>query len=245
MTKIVNLALILGLVAVALAGCGGEAAAPAEEATSAVAADPESGEIYSSAALSTAYEGALPASSQLAVGTLMLEETGDAVTAEQAGALLPLWQAIESGSLQGDTEVNAVLRQIEGTMTAEQLAAIAAMQLTGETMRDWMQEQGMNPFPAGGPEGGPGALGSMSDEERAAMRATAQAGGMGGLGPGAGLSEEERATRRATAKASGLSFDPAQDRPFPGGGARPGRGQGQVTFLARSLVELLERRAGE
>ena len=36
------------------------------------------------------------------------------------------------------------------------------------------------------------------------MRATAQASGMGGMGQGAGLSEEERAAVRATAEASGM-----------------------------------------
>jgi hypothetical protein len=250
MTKLVNLTLILALIAAALAGCGGKTVAPAEEPEEAFVVEEESGETYTSAALDTSYEGALPASSQLAVGTFMLEGTGNAITAEQAAALLPLWQAIESGSLQGDAELNAVLKQIEGAMTAEQLAAIAAMQLTGEAMREWMQEQDMSFFPAGGESGpgggpgaGPGGLGNMTEEERASMRATRQAGGEGGFGPGGGpgaladMSEEDRAAMRATAEASGMTF--------PGGGARFGAGQGQVTFLAGPLIELLTQWAGE
>jgi hypothetical protein len=243
MMKLANLTLILILIAAALAGCGGEIVAPAEDPEEAiVVVKEESSETYTSAALNTSYEGALPASSQLAVGTFMLEGTENAVTAEQAAALLSLWQAIESGSLQGDAELNAVLKQIESAMTAEQLAAIAAMQLTGEAMREWMQEQDMSFFPAGGqggPGGGPGGLGNMTEEERASMRATRQAGGEGGFGPGGftDMSEEDRAAMRATAEASGMTF--------PGGGARFGTGQGQVVLLAGPLVELLTQRAGK
>ncbi|MFC2037621.1 hypothetical protein ACFLYD_06620, partial [Chloroflexota bacterium] len=144
---------------------------------------------------------------------------------------------IQGGSLQSDAETNAVLKQIEGTMTAEQLATIAALQLTFGEMGTWMQEQGMNFGRPAGAAGGQGAFADMSEEEREAMRATRQAGGEGGLGPGgfADMSEEEREAMRATAQASGMTF----------GGRAGGARRGQIAFLAEPLVELLTQRAAE
>jgi hypothetical protein len=213
---------------------------------------------YASEALDTSYEGALSVSNQLMLGTLLLEETEHAVTPEQATTLLPLWQALQGGGVAIQAEIDAVLKQIEGAMTQEQLEAIAAMQLTQEDMRAWMEEQGMG---GGGPGPGPGGPGGdISDEEREALRATMEAGGgFPGGPPGEGggemppematrqaefadMTDEEREEMRATMEAGGG---------FPGGGpggAGGGRGPGggrQANFLLVPLVELLEERAGE
>jgi hypothetical protein len=247
-----NLALVLLLVVGALAACGGGAApaadeAPAGDASSAAAqedlaqaleGDADSGG-YASEVLVVSYEGAMPASSQFALGIFRLEGTENAVTAEQAETLLPLWQAIQGGTLQSDAETNAVLKQIEGAMTAEQLATIAAMQLTFQDMGAWMQEQGVDFGPPSGAGGGQGGFGNLSEEERASMRATRQAGGEGGFpggGPGAfaNMSEEERASMRATAEASGFAF-----------GNRAGAPRGQLALIAEPLVELLTATAAE
>jgi hypothetical protein len=207
---------------------------------------------YTSEVLNTSYEGALSASDQLMLGTLLLEDTEHAVTPEQARTLLPLWQALQAGGVTAQAEVNAVLKQIEGEMTHEQLQAIAAMQLTQEDMRTWMEEQGL------GTQGGfPGARGDLTEEEREALRATAQAGGGmpgGGEGmpPGGGemppematrqaemanMSEEEQEAMRATMQAGGG---------FPGGaGGRGGPGGRQANFLLNPLIELLTQRAAE
>ena len=200
---------------------------------------------YTSSILSTSYDRALPVSSQLALGIYRLEETADAVTPQQARTLLPLWQALQSESLQSEAETNAVLKQIEGALTSEQLAAIADMQLTGESLGAWMQERGVNfglspeamaTRQAAG--GGQGAFGDMSQEEREAMRATRQAGGEGGFGPGGfgEMSEEDREAMRATAEASGMAF--------PGGG-RGLAARGQLSMLAELVIELLTERAAE
>jgi len=123
--------------------------------------------------------GGLGELNSLVLGTLKLEETADAVTPEQAAALLLLWQMIQSGTLQGAAETQAVIRQIEGVMTDSQIAAIEAMGLTFEDVQAWMQEQGieMPAPPAGG--GGFGAFQnpwatppgrSLSEEERSRLR---------------------------------------------------------------------------
>jgi hypothetical protein len=207
-----TIGLVLILVVGVLAGCGGGE-------TTSDSADESSSETYTSAALDMSYDGALAASSQLVLGTLKLEETANAVTPEQAATLLPLWQALQGG-VTAQAEVDAVLKQIEGTMTQEQLAAIAAMQLTQEDLRAWMEEQGVGMgggMPEGGGPGG-GPFGDMSEEERANMRATMEAGGMPeggrpGGGPFGDMSEEERANVRATMEAGGMPEG------GPGGGA--------------------------
>jgi hypothetical protein len=194
--------------------------------------------------LNESYEGALPVSSQLALGTFLLEGTETAVTSEQAQTLLPLWQVIQSGALKGEAETGAVLKQIEGAMTPEQLAAIAAMHLTSEDMGNWAQEQGVSlAGPGGGPpsvDGAPSAEGAaafppggMTEEGREAMRA-ARESDEGGFGPPEGMAEEQREAMRATAEANGMTR--------PGGAG--GMGGGQLAALAGSLVELLSNLAG-
>jgi hypothetical protein len=239
--------LVLALPIVLLAACA------SSEPTQAVE-EPVS-DSYTSAVLGTSYEGALSASDQLMLGTLLLEKTDLAVTPEQAKSLLPLWQALQGGGVTIQAEVNAVLKQIEGTMTQEQLQAIAAMQLTQDDLRAWMEEQGMGAGAPGPGGGGPGGGGNMSDEERQALRATAQAGGgFPGSGPGgsggemppematqqakfANMTDEERQAARATMQASG---------DFPGGaGGRGSSGGRQANFLLRPLIELLTQRAAE
>jgi hypothetical protein len=226
----------MGLIlAAALAGCGSQAPNTAAVATAGA---------YSSAALSTGYENALPATSQLALGILRLEGTDEAVTAAQAGELLFLWQAIGSGALQGDLETNAAWKQIERTMTADQVAAIAAMQLTSEDVTVSMQQMGpgmgapgvMGNPPAGANPGGAGGWGNLTDEQRAAMRATRQAEGQGAMlqgGPG-NLTEEQMAAMRATAEAGGVTFGAPQE-------ASSG---GSLTALTRAVAALLTQRAG-
>jgi len=233
MMKIWYVGLVLILVVGVLAGCGGEQATPAP-------ADESAGETYTSASLDTSYDGALNASSQLVLGTLQLEETDYAVTPEQAASLLPLWQALQGG-VTAEAEVNAVLKQIEGAMTQEQLEAIAAIQLTQEDLSVWMREQGMG---FGGQGRSPelqatrqaefGGEGMPSDGEMPPEMATRRA-------EMANMSDEEREAMRATAQAGGG---------VPGGTGAGGRGgaggrPGQFTILLNPLIELLTGRAAE
>lgn len=236
-----HLTVILILLAGILGGCGGglsvsEGEQASSDQTLEASADTES---YASAVLDTDYERALSASIQLGLGTFELKRTENAVTAEQAKTLLPLWQAIQRGSLQSDAETNAVLRQIEEAMTPEQLAAIAAMQLTRENLGAWMQGQGVAFDPPPGTDGNQNPFGNMSEEERAAMRATAQAGGgMPGRGsPLGNVSEGERAAMRATAEAGGVTFD--------SGRVPAGASSDQLAIVAAQVVELLTASAAE
>ena len=108
----------------------------------------------------------------LLVGTLKLEDTDQAVTADQAENLLPLWQAYRSLSTSqtgAEAEVEALLNQIQSTMTTDQVETIKAMNLTNTDLMNLMQSLGGGSmgrgtpdpqatpgfdFPAGGIQGG-------------------------------------------------------------------------------------------
>ncbi len=170
------------------------------------------------------FAGALTVQAQLALGTVRLEETSQAVDEAQAAELLPLWQALQTLS-QSDTtadiELQAVVNSIQDTMMPEQLAAITEMKLTEETMTALMESGelgfdrggrgfggnaeggagggfgGGGGFPGGGPGGGGGFPG----------------GGPGGFG-GGNISEEDLATRQAEFAENGFAL--VQDRVLTG-----------------------------
>ncbi len=174
-------------------------------------------------ALNTNYDNALPIQLQLSVGTFELEGSDLAVDSAQAAALLPLWQVLngmnESGTAAQE-EVDALVAQIAETMTAEQIEAIAAMQLTREDMSAVVQEYGLMNNMMGGstpPEGFTPGMGRNSGVP-----------GLSGGGPGAdsGMSPEQIATAQAERQASGES-----------GGMMNSRVAG---VLADGLIELLQ-----
>jgi hypothetical protein len=211
--------ILIVVVLLVLVGCGQQAAEP--EAETVVDAP------------RTANAGGLDPITRLALGTLKLEGTGNAVSAEQSAELLPLWKMLQSGTLQGEAENAAIVKQIEGKMGAEQLAAIDGMGLTVEDSRLWMQEQGIAMgAPGAQAQAGqaPGALQNLSEEERAKMRTEMQ-----------NLSAEERATRMAE-----MGVERPAGQEGGGMGARPAGGAGrQANVLLGPLVELLaERSAG-
>jgi len=195
--------------------------------------------------------GVLQGTTGLAMGTFRLEETENAVTPEQAAKLLPLWKVIQSGSLQGSAETEAVLKQIEGVFDDDQLAAIEEMELTFQDIGTWMQSPAAKALgiemPAaseGGDTGtserpGGGAFQNMTEEQRNQFRQEFQ-----------NLSPEQRATRMAE---MGIQRPEGGAPPSgPGGfgdgqGGRPGGfgGRGGDSFLVEPLIELLTERAAE
>ncbi len=92
----------------------------------------------------TLSDGDLSAASQLALGTLQLEDSEQTVDESQAATLLPLWQAYQSLS-QSDTtaavELAALVGQIQRAMTTEQVQAITDMKLTADSLTE-LQESG-------------------------------------------------------------------------------------------------------
>ena len=80
------------------------------------------------------------------LGSLKLDGTDQAITPQQAKDLLPLWQVyqeISASDTAAQAEVDALVKQIEETMTPEQITAITAMNLTQQDSLAIMQEMGI------------------------------------------------------------------------------------------------------
>ena len=122
--------------------------------------------------------GALAATSssqwmQLALGTLMLDENNLPVDAAQAAELLPLWKAARSLNQSETTaaaEVSGLLKQIQGTLTSDQLKAIQTMDLSPQNLPASIQQLGLQTGFTGQPGGNMGTPPASS----------ANAGGPGG-----------------------------------------------------------------
>jgi hypothetical protein len=206
MKKVIILFGILILVVLtACSGSGAEEPAVANQEQSAAivsstqlvqidsgAAQPvQSEDTGSSTRLNESSTDALPVQTQLALGTILLEDGDLAVDSDRAGELLPLWRVVqslaESGTAAG-AEITAVVNQIQGGMTAEQIAAIADLQLTQDSIRSLVQDgsiaiaredvkSGDTGAAAGGGApggGGGGPLGGQADPSQQATRQAAQ-----------------------------------------------------------------------
>lgn len=220
---------ILGALSLWLAGCGNTV----QETPSGSTGD----------GLTAEYENALPVESQLILGTLLLEDTENAVTAEQAAELLSLWQlqkALSASDTAAAQEKEALIRQIQETMTKDQIQVIAAMQLTRQDLFAYMQKAGLAQMPR--QSGTPAASGSGGGDFTGGMVGEPPAGfvigggdmpaggGMpaGGMGPGAGgVPENLTAEQIATMEARRAS-----------GGGMPG----SSSALLDALIDLLEER---
>lgn len=240
--------LLILVTVLALSSCNRNSEAAADDAnTTSSQPQEDEGAATDSAptsALASNYEGALPPTNQLIIGILRLEETDNAVNSAQAATMLPLWQALQSGAIQNQTERQAILRQIEGALSEAQLEAIGSMQLTFTDMNDWAQANGIElpQFGQGGQAGqngqngqnaqaGPGGQGGpladMSEEERAAFRQEMQ-----------DLSPEERAERLQE-----LGVEVPEGGFQRGGGQGGPAGAGRFALLMDPLIELLQSKA--
>lgn len=207
MKKIIFLTLILTLL---LTACGGSTET-ASSANTDTQFDPNSRE--------------LPLSTQLAIGTLKLEDTDQAVASDQAAELLPLWQVLNSltsSDSAAPEEISAITEQIQETMTPEQLQAIENMGITGQDIFATMQELGLATGRQTNVSGTPQPGTGFGDGQR-------PEGGFPGGGPGGGFgggdfSPEQMAT--------------AQARRAEGGGA--GFGNRMLAPLIPAVIELLE-----
>ncbi len=183
--------------------------------------------------------GSLPAATQLALGTLKLEGTDNAVTAEQAAELLPLWQTMQvlySSDTAANQEIEALSTQIRETMTAKQMQAITAMNLNRQDMFSIMQAQGVE-VGNGQQNNNSQQSGNSSSNRGFAPGGFVPGGGgppdggsfPGGAGFGSsGQSQNRSANQIATAQAS---------RQAGGGNQIP-------SPLINALIEFLKQKAG-
>lgn len=145
------------------------------------------------------YADALNVQSQLAVGTLKLEESPQAVNETQAAALLPLWRAYQSLSqsdITADVEIEALLNQIQGKMTAAQLEAISALALTDEDVAAMLADGSLvGGLRGGGDRQGAGEAGGFPGG--GGLPGGRPGGGPGGGGDVGAVDQDAIATRRA------------------------------------------------
>jgi hypothetical protein len=230
---------ILLLAAVLLSACGNSSAQSAVEAAAEGLSEAVEGvetqvdETQSDAqseAPETENEFSMPSAMQLALGTFKLEESDYPVEGAQAQELVTLWKAVrvltESETTAAE-EIEALVDQIGDTMTAEQMTAIEAMELTFEDMGAIAEELGLE-------FSGAGRFGDLTPEMQATMEAMRESGefprggpggefpgggpggqgGPGGFGGQGGLSPEARETAIAerggfTRAGAGLGLNPA------------------------------------
>jgi hypothetical protein len=123
-----------------------------------------------------------PVENKLALGTLTLEGTDKAVTADQAKTLLLLWKAVKSLSSSNNTsaaEMTAIYQQIQEAMTAEQMQVIQGLNLSPTEMQALMEKYGVQL-----PQGGPGNQAGSAAATPGANRSSNSAGGNGFPGGG-------------------------------------------------------------
>jgi hypothetical protein len=110
---------------------------------------------------------------RLAMGTLRLEGTPQAVDSQSAAELLPLWQLMDelsTNSASAPQEISAVVDRIRATMTTEQVGAIDEMTLSVGEVAD--------------PSAGMAASSTSGSEDAARIPVEAVVGG--GMPPDAG-----------------------------------------------------------
>jgi hypothetical protein len=130
--------------------------------------------------------GELSAPMQVALGTIKLDGTGNAITAEQAKELLPLWetlQQLEGSDTAATEEKDSLVGQIQETMTQEQMKAITALNLSRRDMFSVMQSQ-VQTF-SGNQNNGSSQGGSTSTNRNSGF--VSGGGGFGGPPPDGGF----------------------------------------------------------
>ncbi len=125
----------------------------------------------------------LPEATTLALGTLALDKTSYAVDAAQAANLLFLWKGMKSlstDSSAANEEIQGLVKQINDTMTPQQIAAIDGMNLSFQSIAAIAQQTGLDLGSVGG------QFSNLSPSARATFQASRQSGGGGG-GFGGGI----------------------------------------------------------
>jgi hypothetical protein len=172
---------------------------------------------------------------RLALGTLKLEGTNQALTADQAKTLLPLWKAVKSlsaNSASSPIEVQALFDQIKENMTVDQTQAIDKLDLSAENLRTIMTSLGIQGGAAGGgqrPSSTQSAGGANAGQQRQGGQ---NFGGGGGGIPGGGFpggNGGANTGQRSTTPGAGTNGTSTRNRVNPA--------------LVDAIIKLLEGRA--
>jgi hypothetical protein len=234
------LGLTIMAIALALAGCGQKTA--------------------SSTTTTAQGTGALSTEAELVVGTMKLEDTDLAVTAEQAKTLLPLWQTYQtlaSSSTSATEEMNALVDQIKSAMTTQQVEKITALKLTQQDMLTVMTDAGLS---LGGPSGTPNPNATPGANQQFFQGPQDSGNGGGGPSFSTGGGAPPSGSGPSGSPPSGGGNAPSGGFVIQGDNGGPGGGQGQSSTpqavrgnafanripgpLLNALIEMLKKKAG-
>ncbi len=232
MKKIIGFA-SMSILALVLTACGSGASAAQSNGVGA-----SSSSASSSGSSVAAPVGGTPAAGpsalELVAGIIKLDGTSDAVTAQQAAQLLPLWQSLQQletgaapqGGGQGTPaarpdaatlqKVAAQVQLIENAMTPAQMQSIAAMNISRQDIFAALQQAGIT-------IGGPGQ-------------------GGGGFSPNGGTFTPPQGTPRAARTPGAYSGSAGNGGNFAGG--RQGFGGFIPQSVVQGIVKFLQTRAG-
>ncbi len=182
-----------------------------------------------------------PVENKLAIGILKMEGTPQAITAQQASSMLPLWQAVKSLSASNTTsaaEMQALYKQIEAVMTPDQVKAVQNLNMTQAQIQALFQQYGIQ-FNQGGS--------GLTAAQRATRVAQFQQNGGGnsggsvsGAGGGFGGGAGGIGGAGGTGGTGGTTAS-AQRTPRPGGTGGQG---GMNVLLSGPVIKVLQQRAG-
>jgi hypothetical protein len=168
----------------------------------------------------------LSAATRLALGILKLEGSSQAVSTTQAGELLTLWQgyqSLSSSDTSSQVELEAVVKQIEGSLTSDQLKAIEAMAISETSVNEVLSTLGGS-VNAGAPASTPSASTNSQAGPVGGPDGVPPAGDSMGVGDITGglTAQSTPAAAQATAATSTVQVNP---------------------MLLRTLIQLLETRS--
>lgn len=195
--------------------------------------------------------GSMPVADKLALGTLKLEGSANAVTAAQAKTLLPLWKAVKSlssSSTASSAEITALYQQIQDAMTADQVTAIKDLNLSQTDLQALMKQYGVTMqatngnFPTMSPAQQATRQAARSSGSNSAGGANGGGGPFGGPGgaPPDGGGFPGGPIGGGTGSTSGQPNAQGTPQARPAGGGFRG---GMNSLLADPLIKVLEQRA--
>jgi hypothetical protein len=120
----------------------------------------------------------LPQATKLALGTLRLDKTSTPLVPAEAAQLLFLWKGMRNLSTEqtvANEEIQGLVKQIQDTLTPEQISAINGMNLSFQDIAVIAKETGLDLGSFGGQQ-----FGSLSPSAQATLQANRQSGGGGG-----------------------------------------------------------------
>jgi hypothetical protein len=205
-------------------------------------------------------QGAMSLQEQLLVGTFKLEGTGLAVDQTQAATLLTLWQAYKelmSNNATAKEELDAVITQIQDSMTSDQLKAISDMKLTFTDVTSTMKDLGIEFTPqtvngtemapgqgfggdlSGAPiDGGGGAVVIQGGQGGPSTNSSGPSGGGPRTGSGGGFQGPD------SGFATNGNISPEQIATMQAGGQGPSMRSGRIpTAFLNALIDLLQKRS--